>query len=123
MVWSDVVVAALLVLGAVLVGGAAIPVAFIAVFAASTRSAFDRPASGALRPSLTNARDLCRANSAPRLGTRMSMIIGPAAGAWLIGTRGFEVVLAVDSLTFAASAWLGAAITGAVLAGDAAGGA
>ena len=120
MVWSDLVVAALLVLGALLVGGAAIPVAFIAVFAASTSSAFDRPASEALLPSLTNPGDLGRANSALRLGTRMSMIIGPAAGAWLIGTRGFEVVLAVDSLTFAASAWLVAAIPGTILARDAA---
>lgn len=112
MVWSDLTVAALLLFGTVLAGTAAIPVAFIAVFAASTSSAFDRPASEALLPSLTNPEDLGRANSALRLGTRISMIAGPAAAAWLIGAGGFDVVLAVDSLTFAASAWLVAAIRG-----------
>lgn len=110
MVWSDLIVAALLLFGTLLAGSAAIPVAFIAVLAASTSSAFDRPASEALLPSLTNPEDLGRANSALRLGTRISMIAGPAAAAWLIGAGGFDVVLAVDSLTFAASAWLVAAI-------------
>jgi len=121
MVWSDLAVAMLLLFGTLMANVAAIPVAFIAVFAASTSSAFDRPASEALLPWLAKADEIGRANSALRLATRISMIVGPAVAAWLISAGGFEVVLAVDSLTFALSAWLVAAIPGSAIPSRAAG--
>jgi MFS family permease len=111
MVLSDLLVAALLLIGVFIASEVAILVAFLAVIAASSSSAFDRPASEALLPSLAGREGLGRANSALRLATRLSMIVGPAIAASLTGIGGFELVLLVDSGTFLLSAALVAGIS------------
>ncbi len=81
-------------------------VVYGSVLAVGVLAAFDRPASEALLPSLTDEDGLGRANSALRLSTRLAMIGGPALASGLMGAGGFRLVLGVDAVSFVASAWL-----------------
>jgi MFS family permease len=84
----------------------ALATVYCAAVAIGIVSTFDRPASEALLPSLCPPEGLGRANSMLRLGTRVAMIAGPAAGSWLLDSGGFRLVLLADAATFLASASL-----------------
>jgi len=91
---------------------AELAVTYGVVLALGVFSAFHRPASEALLPSLAHADELSRANSVLRLAQRLGTIAGPAAGAWLIDRGGLDMVLMVDAVSFGASAAIVAAIPG-----------
>ena len=107
MLWADLACAVVLILA---LAGAdtrlALSAVFFAVGAVSVISAFDRPASEAILPLLAGPDQVGRANSALRLGTRLAMILGPAAGGWLESVGSFRAVLVVDAFTFLGSAIL-----------------
>jgi MFS family permease len=84
---------------------------FMAVGAVYSLSTFHRPAAQALLPALSGEKQLGRANSGLRLATSLANIAGPAAAGLLVDRGGFELVLAVDAVTFAGSALLVLAIT------------
>ncbi len=107
MVLSDATIAAVLIAGTAMAGGAlSLATAYIAVLAASASAAFHRPASEALLPTLTSSGQLGRTNSVLRLATRIAMIGGPALAGFLMSGNGFAVVLAFDAGTFLISAGL-----------------
>jgi len=66
-------------------------------------SVFDKiysSASGAILPDLVNKEELLSANSLNRISQSVTTVIGPAIGGFLIGSWGYKVVFAFDSLTF-----------------------
>ncbi len=85
--------------------------AFLSVAIVAALSSFYRPAAQALLPTLAGKSQLERANSGIRLATSLANILGPATAGLLVGTIGFEAVLALDAATFVASSLLVVGIT------------
>jgi MFS family permease len=83
---------------------------YVSVFVVNVLATFHRPASEALLPVLAGERNIGRANSGLRMATRIAMIVGPAIASLLSTSGGFRLVLAVDAVSFAASAALLATI-------------
>lgn len=111
MVIADTLSAMILVLaiGASVIG-AQVAAVFVAVFALAVLSAFRRPAAEALRPVVAGEDQIGRANSMLQLASRLAMILGPAIAAGFMVVGGLTLVLAVDAISFAASALLVAGI-------------
>lgn len=101
MIATDVVRAALVV--CVLLWPLA-AVIYAATAAASVATAFFLPARAAAVPMLVPPALLTRANAMDQATTTIVMVLGPAAGAYLYLDLGLGATLAIDALSFLASA-------------------
>lgn len=79
----------------------------------SLASAFFQPAKAAMFPQLVAPHDLPRANAADQAAQNLVLITGPVVGAELFTRFGLAPALALDALSFLASALLIASMTGA----------
>ncbi len=90
----------------VLVHGLNTLVVLAGVGAVTTFTAFFRPASQALLPTLIAERDLPDANGILQAGGTTSSLVGYSVGGTLVATMGIVAALALDSVSFAISAIL-----------------
>jgi MFS family permease len=106
MVGSDLVRAAVQLVGAALLLGGAAQVWQLALLAAchGAAEAFFRPAAGALVPQLVPAERLQQANSLMGMSDNFGWMVGPAVAGVLVGLIGAGGAIAVDGATFLVSA-------------------
>jgi MFS family permease len=106
MVTSDLVRAAVQLVGAVLLLSGAAQIWQLAVLAAlhGAAEAFFRPAAGALLPQIVPAARLQQANALMGMSDNFGWMVGPAVAGMLVGLIGAGGAIAIDSVTFLVSA-------------------